>query len=57
VAPDDDEDSLSARILTAEHRCYPLAVRLIAEGRVKIDGNRTRIDGPLPPDCLIVPAG
>ena len=33
VMAGDDEDSLAARVLTAEHRCYPHAVRLIAEGR------------------------
>jgi len=44
VLPGDDEDTLAARILTVEHRCYPLAVRLIAEGRVKIDGEGTVID-------------
>ena len=36
VHPDDDEARLSKRILEAEHRLYPLAVRLIAEGRVRI---------------------
>jgi phosphoribosylglycinamide formyltransferase 1 len=35
VHPDDDEARLSERILEAEHRLYPLAVRLIAEGRVR----------------------
>jgi len=44
VLPGDDEDTLAARILTMEHRCYPMAVRLIAEGRVKIYGERTVID-------------
>lgn len=44
VLPDDDEDSLAARILTAEHRCYPLAVRLVADGRVRIDGDRALVD-------------
>jgi phosphoribosylglycinamide formyltransferase-1 len=39
----DDEDALSRRILEAEHRCYPLAVRLIAEGRVKIVDEIARI--------------
>ena len=39
VLPDDDEKILSERILTYEHRIYPLAVRLIAEGSVRcIDG-------------------
>ena len=33
---------LSARILAAEHRLYPLAVRLFAEGRLRIDGDAGR---------------
>ena len=45
VHPDDDEASLSARILAAEHRLYPLAVRLIAEGRTRIVDGRVEIDG------------
>ena len=36
VHPDDDEARLSKRILETEHRLYPLAVRLIAEGRVRV---------------------
>ena len=36
VYPDDDEAQLSERILRTEHRLYPLAVRLIAEGRVRV---------------------
>ena len=44
VLPDDDEDTLAARILKAEHRCYPQAVRLIAEGRVRLEGHLARID-------------
>lgn len=44
VLPGDDEDSLAARILKAEHRCYPHAVRLIAEGRVRLEGDLARID-------------
>jgi phosphoribosylglycinamide formyltransferase-1 len=39
----DDEDSLAARVLAAEHRIYPLAVKLIAEGRVTIDGRSVRL--------------
>ena len=40
VLPDDTEDSLSARILVEEHRMYPEAIRLFAEGRLVIDGRR-----------------
>jgi phosphoribosylglycinamide formyltransferase-1 len=43
VLDDDDEASLSARILVQEHRIYPRAIQLIAEGRVRIEGRRVRI--------------
>jgi phosphoribosylglycinamide formyltransferase-1 len=45
VRDDDDEARLSARILAAEHRLYPLALRLYAEGRLKIVGNRVTVAG------------
>jgi phosphoribosylglycinamide formyltransferase-1 len=48
VLPDDDADKLAARVLVQEHRIYPLAVRLIAEGRVTIVDERVRIDGVRP---------
>ena len=44
VMDDDTEETLEARILEWEHRLLPLAVRLCAEGRVRIDGRRVRID-------------
>ena len=40
VHPDDTEESLSARILVEEHRLYPEAIRLFAEGRLQIAGRR-----------------
>ena len=40
VYPDDTQDSLSARILIQEHRIYPAAIRLFAEGRVKIQDGK-----------------
>lgn len=43
VLDDDDEASLSARILVQEHRIYPRAIQLIAEGRLRIEGRRVRI--------------
>ena len=39
VYPDDTEDRLSARILAQEHRIYPAAIKLFAEGRVVIQDN------------------
>ena len=43
VEPDDTEETLSARILVEEHRLYPEAVRLFAEGRLVIEGRRVRV--------------
>ena len=43
VEEDDSVDSLTARILAEEHRILPEAIRLIAAGRVAIDGRYCRI--------------
>jgi phosphoribosylglycinamide formyltransferase-1 len=43
VEPGDTEATLSARILAEEHRLYPAAVRLFAEGRLRIVGRRVLI--------------
>jgi phosphoribosylglycinamide formyltransferase-1 len=43
VRGDDTEESLSARILAEEHRIYPEAVRLYAEGRIRLDGRRVHL--------------
>ena len=40
----DTEEALAARTLEWENRLYPLAVRLVAEGRVTIEGRHTTID-------------
>lgn len=45
VLADDTPDTLAARILVEEHVIYPLAVRLIAEGRVHIENERAIIRG------------
>jgi phosphoribosylglycinamide formyltransferase-1 len=44
VLDDDTEETLAARILEQEHVLLPLAVRLFAEGRLKVEGRRVRID-------------
>ncbi len=46
IQPDDTEETLSARILVEEHRLYPAAVRLFAEGRLEIVGRRVVIVAP-----------
>jgi phosphoribosylglycinamide formyltransferase-1 len=43
VLEDDTVESLSQRILEIEHRILPEAIRLIAEGRARIDGRKVRI--------------
>lgn len=43
VEEEDDEETLSARILALEHRCLPEAIRLFCEDRLIIDGRRVRI--------------
>ena len=52
----DTETTLAARVLAVEHRIYPLALKLVAEGRVEIENGRCRIRGTRPPDgTLVVP--
>jgi phosphoribosylglycinamide formyltransferase-1 len=43
VLPKDDEDSLAERILREEHILLPQAVKLIALGRVVVEGRRVTI--------------
>jgi phosphoribosylglycinamide formyltransferase-1 len=40
VLPGDDEGRLAARVLELEHRCYPLALELLASGAVTLAGER-----------------
>ncbi len=40
----DTPDTLATRVLVEEHRIYPEAVRLIASGRVRVDGERALVD-------------
>jgi phosphoribosylglycinamide formyltransferase-1 len=52
-----DTGPIIAHILAAEHRLYPLAVRLFAEGRLSIDSNRVAIaDAAAPNIALLNPA-
>jgi phosphoribosylglycinamide formyltransferase-1 len=57
VHDDDNADTLAARVLAAEHRLYPLALALLATGRIKIVGARCLIEGvdQTPAAALIVP--
>jgi phosphoribosylglycinamide formyltransferase-1 len=54
VLPVDTADTLAARILEQEHILYPLAVRLIAEGRVRVSGEVARIEGHQAPTGALI---
>lgn len=45
VLDDDTEETLSRKILAKEHKAYVKAVRLVAEGKIKISGKKTRNQG------------
>ena len=40
VLAGDDADTLAARVLTLEHQLYPLALKLLAEGKVRMEGGK-----------------
>lgn len=52
VRPDDTEETLSARILRAEHRLYPLALRLVAGGAARLEEARVVFEGHAKPFLL-----
>ena len=56
VRHNDTEETLAARVLKVEHRIYPLALKLLAEGRVQVVDGRCLIDGvPVPDTKKLVP--
>jgi phosphoribosylglycinamide formyltransferase 1 len=58
VRDDDTADTLAARVLAIEHRIYPAALALVAQGRVTLVDGRCRIEGMRPTGgALIVPGG
>ncbi|MDD5595962.1 MAG: formyltransferase family protein, partial [Candidatus Omnitrophica bacterium] len=55
IEEDDTLESLEAKIHKLEHKLYPQAISLFAEGKLKIEGRRVRITpglSPLPPHDL-----
>jgi phosphoribosylglycinamide formyltransferase-1 len=57
VGDDDTPDALAARILEVELRIYPEALRLVASGRISLEGAVCRLEGGAgPSDILISPA-
>ena len=54
VLQGDDEADLAARVLKAEHRAYPLALRLISEGCVTVADERVAIKGAAKPGPFLL---
>ena len=49
VEPDDTAEALAARVLAVEHRLFPRALALLAQGRLRVDGRRVTIAPPPSP--------
>lgn len=57
VLASDDAEALAARVLTVEHRAFPLALALVASGRARVVDGRVEITGAgAPLAALINPA-
>jgi phosphoribosylglycinamide formyltransferase 1 len=54
VGAHDDADILAARVLEIEHRIYPLALRLVAEGRVRMADGRCVIESEQPAEGFLI---
>jgi len=58
VRPDDTEEMLAARVIKVEHKIYPLALKLLAGGRIRVENGCCLIDGnPVPDVSSLVPSG
>jgi phosphoribosylglycinamide formyltransferase-1 len=56
VRQGDSEETLAMRVLSVEHRIYPLALKLVSEDRVRVVDGRCFIDGvPVPTAEKLVP--
>jgi phosphoribosylglycinamide formyltransferase-1 len=56
VADDDTPETLAARILEIEHRIYPEALRLVATGKVRLEGDLCKTSASAASGTLISPA-
>jgi phosphoribosylglycinamide formyltransferase-1 len=54
VRDDDTPDSLAARILEIEHRIYPDALRLVASGRIRLEGDVCKTAGSVASDDVLI---
>lgn len=56
VLPGDTADDLARRVLRAEHRLYPLALRLVASGRARVVSGRVIVEARGEDGTLFSPA-
>lgn len=54
VLPDDTVETLQARVHEVEHLAYPLAVEMIAKGRVRIEDGAVRLVGVTAEDRRLI---
>ncbi len=54
VFPEDSAETLAARTLEAEHKLYPLALELLAAGKVKLEGGRAVFAGVATNAALLI---
>jgi phosphoribosylglycinamide formyltransferase-1 len=54
VAEGDTPEALAARVLSAEHKLYPLALSLFAADQIKIDGESVRISGTINQEQMLL---
>ena len=54
VADDDTAETLSQRILGIEHRIYPEALRLLASGKLRLEGDICKVEGAADRDGTLI---
>jgi len=54
VLDGDTADTLSARVLAAEHKLYPHALRLVASGQAQVQGERVMISAKSEPEASLI---
>jgi phosphoribosylglycinamide formyltransferase-1 len=54
VRIEDTVETLAARVLQAEHRCYPPALELVASGRARVVDERVLIEGANTPGTTLI---
>jgi phosphoribosylglycinamide formyltransferase 1 len=54
VRDDDTPDTLAARVIQIEHRIYPEALRLLASGKVRLEGELCRTSGGAASDGSLI---